>query len=135
MSIIRGDESPQSIFPKVIKYTFPEEKYKELLKLLNLTNQNEPSDEDMKVILVNATYLFLTGEWSQDDLSAVANKLWFDKQEKFDELGSALYECAEMMFYVRNIYNPLSPNFRGNFEEFMITTIKFYEKYIEDVVK
>jgi len=134
MRITRSDESNSSILPKVILVPFPEEKYRTLVEMLGYQTEESLTFPDYRKIFVNAVYLFLKGAWSLDELSAMANTLWGSKEEKFDEFGSALYECAELNFYVRNIYNPSSPDFRGQFDEFMITTIKFYEKYFSDVV-
>lgn len=134
MKVTRMDESEKSILPSTIKVPFPDEAYEELLHNLGYKDKEKLQLKDYRKIFVNAVYLFLKGSWSQDNLSSVANRLWFSKEDKFDEFGYALYECAELTFYVRNIYNPLNPEYRGNFDEFMVNTIKFYEKYFDEVV-
>ena len=69
--LFNKDESKNSIFPKVILVPFSDEKYSNLLNRLHLDKKKLGSSE-FQQIFVNAIYLFLKGEWSLDDLSALA---------------------------------------------------------------
>lgn len=135
MRVTRADHSSSSILPQVIEVEFPEEKYQQLLKFLGFAELESLSAAQFRKVFVNAVHRFLTGQWSQDELSVLANELWSTKGEKWDEFGSALYDCSELIFYVRSVYDPAAPEHTGNFEAFMTTTIQFYEHYIAEVVK
>ncbi len=134
MKVTRADDSKSSLYPKVIKVPFPEEKYLLLLRHLGLERTQVSTAREYRKIFVNAIFRFLKGEWSQDDLSSVAHEFWALKEEKNDELGRALYECSELIFYVRNTYTPLSPDYNGQFNPFMSTTMQYYEKHAAEIV-
>jgi hypothetical protein len=133
MITTRLDEKIPDILPKIIHIPFPEKKYKTLLKILELDKVRDFDESEIRKIFIHTIYLFLEGSWSTDDLSEISNMLWGKKEEKFDELGSALYSCTELGFYIRNVYNPLSPTNRGNFETFLLDVMKYYEKYVHDL--
>jgi hypothetical protein len=134
MRVIRADKINNPIFPRVIETFLVDHKYSELLRKLDIPTGEPHTSSQYRKIFVNAIYLFLKGSWSQDELSDVANELFSGKEEKWDEFGQALYECSELTFYIRNIYDPASPKDDGNFVDFMTTTLKFYEKYFSEVV-
>lgn len=134
MKVTRTGETHDSIFPKTISVPFPDKKYAALLQELEIDKKKTLDFDDHKKIFVNAIFLFLKGDWSQDELSSIASEFWFSKENKDDEFATALYKCSELTFYIRNIYNPLSPGQTGNFVWFMNTTIKFYEKNFNEVV-
>lgn len=134
MRVTRADKTINSILPRVISTDFPDEKYEDLLKKLDLSDKDGLTFSQHKKVFINAIYLFLKGKWSQDELSTLANDFWTSKEEKWDEFGDALYACAELTFYIRNIYHSNAEEDRGNFDEFMIEMMKFYEKHFADVV-
>lgn len=79
-------------------------------------------------MFINAIQIFLTGGMSQDELSNIANHLWYSREKRSDELGSVLYKCSELSFYIRRIYIPERPDNNGNFIWFMKATMEYYEK-------
>lgn len=119
------------IYEDVLKINtkFPDKKYNKLLENLNVDRTKKPTDELIQKVFVNAIHLFLRGKLSQDELSNIANVFWGTRKEKFDELGDALYQCSELTFYIRRIYNSENLKDNGNFIQFMTTVIKYYEKY------
>lgn len=131
MDITSLSDNNNKIYKDVleIKTTFPNKKYDKLLLGLNIDRTKKPSDDLIQKVFVNAIHLFLKGTLSQDELSNIANVFWGKRKEKFDELGEALYECSELTFYIRRIYDPDDLKNNGNFIQFMITTMKYYEKY------
>jgi hypothetical protein len=132
MKVTRSDQTKE-IFPMTIRVDFPEGKFNLVLKKLKLKD-SQLLVSDQKRIFLNLIYLFLNGSWSQDELSEVANRFWFEQEEKSSEFATALYECAELTFYCRSIYNiEVSSGWHGNYVEFMLTTMRFYEKYSDEV--
>ena len=116
-----------------IDISFPNSKYKSLLRKLKVDEGKKFTEKQVQLIFVNSIHLFLLGKLSQDELSTIANKFWSSKKVKFDELGSVLYKCAELIFSVRRIYVPKRPKVYGNLTSFMKTVMKYYEKYIDKV--
>ncbi len=121
----------------VIDIPFPEKKYIKLLKLCKLKDDSDLSDEQISMILVNAVYSWLKGTWSLDDLASIGNKFWFGrkKEQEFDELGDALYAADEAGYYIRRIYVPGNKDKIDSFSRWIITIMKYYEKYRSMVIK
>lgn len=136
--MIITDEGNAELYKEVkeIKTSFPEKKYLKLLNLCNLNKNSPLGHHQMSQIFVNAIYRFLIGQFSQDELSSIAGHLWneVDSEEKFRELGSALYECSELSYYIRRIYDPKRPGKYGNFTSFMKKVMKYYETHKIQVV-
>ena len=112
-----------------IKTKFPYKKYDKILKKFKIDRTKKPEDKLIQKVFVHSIYLFLRGSLSQDELSNIANLFWSMRKDRSDELGSALYQCSELTFYNRRIYRPDNPKNNGDYVWFMVTTMKYYEKY------
>lgn len=132
MKITAHDNNPPYEKVSEISIPFPTSKYKKLLTICKLTDKDELGPHQLTQIFVHAIHHFLLGHLSQDDLSAIANKLWGGikggSEEKFGKVGAPLYAAAELAFYGRRIYYPDNISNEKSYISFMKEVMKFYDE-------